>query len=81
MWDESKAAALREFISRPIGQDFLDELTKAVTKTTGDTLEKRAITGSEREGGEIIIRKIEELRTWTNTPATSSAFIENLHES
>lgn len=56
-WDANDASALRAFLrSCP---KFIPYLTQCCRRCEGDTMEERAVTGSERQGAQDLILRIE----------------------
>ncbi len=72
-WNADDAANLRAFIAKC--PKFLAVLKSRRTKCEGDTMEKRAVTGSTRQGEDNIIEEIENTLVSTRARGQASPFL------
>lgn len=72
-WGDTDRVALREFLNKH--PHFIPHLELAKPACEGDTLEKRALSGSEKEGAEKILQKLDTLAQDENTNNEEPGFI------
>lgn len=72
-WDDNARIALRDFLMR---YPLISFLEAAKPECSGDTLEKRAITGAEKEGAEKIIKEIKALSEDSTPDQEPTKFID-----
>lgn len=73
-WTTQDAVSLRDFHKKC--PHFIEALEQSAPRCTGDTVEERATSGSERQGWQDAVAKIKQLMTDPTRPATDPKFID-----
>lgn len=72
-WTVTNAVSLRDLIKK--NPAFIAVLEQAAPKCEGDTLEKRAVSGAERQGWQNCIAKIKAMMEDPTRNATDPQFV------